>query len=169
LQLQLPSWPKPEVWVPKGLLAAWFPGAPLPLDVSLQLEVDGHPWGPRFNSRVYESHQVKGSRMYTAYRATKGLGRCSELAGCRVTAFRRAAGPAAVDLIVSSLQEQQEDGGGDCKGPQRLRRPVEPEDLQPDFWPVVRDVPTLGRNGSNIPCRWFSSIMCKCRRAEGSG
>ncbi|KAI8470346.1 MAG: hypothetical protein J3K34DRAFT_510530 [Monoraphidium minutum] len=38
--------------VPRTLLAAWFPGAALPFDVSLQLEVDGAPWGPRFGSNI---------------------------------------------------------------------------------------------------------------------
>jgi hypothetical protein len=125
---------KPQIWVPRQLLAAWFPGAHLPLDVSLQLEVDGHPWGPRFDSRVNASHIIN-----------TGLHRFSELMGCRITAFRRALGTAALDLIVSSLQEQREDGGGDCRGHQRLRRPMEQEDLEANSWPVVRSELTLGR------------------------
>jgi hypothetical protein len=128
----------PQIWVPTELLAAWFPGAPLPLNVSLQLEVDGHPWGARFDSHVTKS-----------YRLTKGLRHLPELAGCRITAFRRAAGPAALDLIVSSLQEQREDRGVDCKGRQGLRRPLKPEELERNSWPVVRSIPTLGRSDTS--------------------
>jgi hypothetical protein len=94
--------------------------------------VDGHPWGARFDSHVTKS-----------YRLTKGLRQAAELTGCRVTAFRRAAGPAALDLIMSSLQEQREDGGEDGKGQQCLRRPWEPEDMEPNSWPVVRSTRTF--------------------------
>jgi hypothetical protein len=110
--------------VPAGLLATWFPGAPLPLDVNLQLEVDGHPWGDRFDSRVSKSRWM-----------TKGLRQFAELEGCHVTAFRRAAGPAAMDLMLSSMRDQREASGAKRCG---LRRLLEPEDLAPNTWPVVR-------------------------------
>jgi hypothetical protein len=113
-----------HVSVPKGLLAAWFPGAPLPLDVSLQLEVDGHPWGDRFDSRITKSFFMG-----------RGCHRFPELDGCHVTAFRRALGPAALDLVVSSLP-----GPGDSGEIARLGvcRQLEPQDLEPNAWPVVR-------------------------------
>lgn len=109
--------------IPKGLLSAWFPGAAVPLDISLQVEVDGHARGPRFDSRVT-----------AAYKINRGLQAYAELAGCSITAFRRAAGPAALDLIVSSMQEQPTAGGVKQRGPRRM---VEAADSEENTWPVV--------------------------------
>ncbi|KAI8468161.1 MAG: hypothetical protein J3K34DRAFT_428041, partial [Monoraphidium minutum] len=111
------------VSVPTALVAAWFPGTPLPLDVSLQLEVDGAPWGPRFDSTVNAGSQI-----------SKGVRSLVELAGCRLTAFRRAAGPAALDLVVSSLTEAPAAGAGRRIGPGRA---AEAGDMAADTWPVA--------------------------------
>jgi hypothetical protein len=124
----MPSSGLSRLWVPAGLLDAWFPGAPLPLNISLQLEVDGHTWGHRFDSRVDKARQI-----------TKGLRQFAELEGCDVTAFRRAAGPAALDLILSSVRAPGQMTGGERRG---LRRQLEPEDLESNTWPVVRSART---------------------------
>ena len=111
--------------VPNGLLAAWFPGAALPLDVSLQLEVDGTPWGLRFPSRIGAERKI-----------SQGLYSFRGLQGCPIVAFRRAGSPApALDLALSSLAEplQRADGQGQ-QGP---RRAAEAADLEAGFWPVV--------------------------------
>ena len=73
------------------MLAAWFPGAELPLKARLQFVVDGAPWGPRFSSPTDGLGRL-----------SKGLGRFTRLAGYWLTGFRRAAGPAALDLVFSS-------------------------------------------------------------------
>jgi hypothetical protein len=85
--------------VPLSLVSAWFPGSPLPLDVSLQLEVDGHAWGPRLLSNINASR-----------RAREGFGAFKALAGCAATTFRLMGRPgpgalAALDVVMTSLQD----------------------------------------------------------------
>jgi hypothetical protein len=117
------DWACGKLKIPKALVAAWFPGTPLPFDVSLQLEVDGQPWGPRFASRVDASRCLR-----------QGL-RFPELDGCRMTAFRRAAGPAAaLDVLMSSLKT----GGAGVPKRRATTRALDALDLEEDAWPVVR-------------------------------
>jgi hypothetical protein len=139
-----------QVSVPKALLAAWFPSAPLPLDISLQLEVDGHPWGPRFDTRITKSLFI-----------SQGWPCIHELDGCRVGAFRRAAGPAAIDLVVSSLTGRRDAKGAARRG---VLRPLEPEDLEPNAWPVVRDSVALVSGLHTRVC--MCACVCVCVRVR---
>ncbi|KIZ00358.1 hypothetical protein MNEG_7604 [Monoraphidium neglectum] len=109
------------------MLAAWFPGAPLPLNISVQLEVDGQPCDPPFDSTINRSGFII-KRIYSM----------TELAGCHLTNFRRGAGDAALTLVItrggqrSALRGGQEAGQGDVEAaPQipatpRLAEPREP-------------------------------------------
>jgi hypothetical protein len=98
------------IWLPRALAAALYPGE-LPgrardahptrrLDISLQPFVDGRPWGPRIDSHVIKGHKV-----------TAGLAGLRGLVGWRIAGFRRAGGPAALDLIIERGDGQQ-DGEG---------------------------------------------------------
>jgi hypothetical protein len=62
------------------MMRAWFAGADLPLDLQLSLEVDGHPWGERFTSRITSACSVNA-----------GLFRFPQLYGCRTVGLRREA------------------------------------------------------------------------------
>jgi hypothetical protein len=79
------------------MMGTWFPGAPRPLPVSLQLEVDGQAWGSRFDSTITLNY----------YMSKQLLAPFKVLAGCKITAFRRRPSVQglipAIDLIISSL------------------------------------------------------------------
>lgn len=81
--------------VHKALLAAWFPGAQLPLGIGLRLEVDGAFLGPCFDSSINASRQI--------YR---GLQARKDLAGCAVTAFRRGPGVFDLDVLIDTQRQR---------------------------------------------------------------
>ncbi|KIZ03855.1 hypothetical protein MNEG_4108 [Monoraphidium neglectum] len=134
--------PSAGINVSKVMVATWFPGVPLPLDISLQLEVDGRPWGDRFVSRI-----TPALNLNMGLRAA-GAG----LEGCVVTALRRARGAGALDLLLTRASGDPRlearrtakrrggslGGGGEWGGGKRRRgaeaRPAEGGAT----WPVVR-------------------------------
>jgi hypothetical protein len=87
--------------VPGAMLQEWFPGQPLPINIDLQLVVDGVEWGERLSSRITPTQNI-GQGLRQRFRA---------LLGCRVVGLRRAVGgpPAAVDMLTSSLEGWGED------------------------------------------------------------
>jgi hypothetical protein len=93
-------------FVPPRLPAAQFPGHALPIDIDLQLVVDGHEWGERFSSCISALRRIG-----------QGHGqRLTGLVGGRVEGLRRGdGGPAAIDLLISSPEgwagEQEEEKG----------------------------------------------------------
>ena len=88
--------------MPKHMAEACLPpgdATPPQRDVSLQLVVDDQAWGPPFASAL-----KKGSS--GRWLLAKGLEAFPELTGCTVVAFRRRAGPAAFDVVISSLVDE---------------------------------------------------------------
>ncbi|GBF89653.1 hypothetical protein Rsub_02371 [Raphidocelis subcapitata] len=87
---------KPRVLVPMVMMRACFPGADLPLEVRLRLEVDGHPWGVPFASRIPASCYI-----------VAGLASFPELFGCRMIGLRRdtdSGGVPALTALLSSVE-----------------------------------------------------------------
>jgi hypothetical protein len=113
----------PLIFAPSPMRRACFPGVEPPMDLQLRLEVDGHPWGEPFESRINGSFTM-----------ITGLRSFPELSGCRVIGLRHEArpdGPAAVTALLSSLGDERH---GVAVGP------------GPDEWPVVSSLLTeLGR------------------------
>ncbi|GBF92517.1 hypothetical protein Rsub_04621 [Raphidocelis subcapitata] len=100
----------PSIAVPLDMMRTCFPGAELPLEMRLRLEVDGHPWGQPFPSRINPSGHIAA-----------GLRSFPELFGCRVIGLRRdtdSGGAAALTLLLSSLEDERH---GDDERPVAVR------------------------------------------------
>jgi hypothetical protein len=86
----------PCIGVPQVMMHACFPGVELPLAVQLRLEVDGHPWGAPWESRINRASQFRA-----------GLANFPELLGCRVMGLRheaRPGGPPAITALLASVE-----------------------------------------------------------------
>jgi len=130
--------------VPAALITDCFPNQQLPIDLTLQLVVDGNNWGERFPTRITPSHFIN----------TNLISKLDKLLDCRATAFRRAAGAAAFDVLLTSLpaaweapaggaEEGGEEGEGEAVTEQPSDGEIEDEesaglgDWQVDTQPVV--------------------------------